>query len=163
MPNTADTVSRNGDIVRSLVVPLAGIHLLVPNTAVAEVVGYREPTPIVGAAQWMLGKVDWRGLGVPLFAFEVFTGLALEPPGGAQRMVIFNTLRGNPKLPFVAVASQGIPRSIRVTPGSIQQFAPAHEGGIACRLGVGEVSLAIPDLDAIEDALAQGGVSVTRA
>jgi chemosensory pili system protein ChpC len=162
MPNTAETVSRDTDAVRALVIPLAGIQLVVPNTAIAEVVAYREPTPIPGAAQWMPGKVEWRGLSVPLFAFEVFAGLLPEPPGGSQRLVLFNTLNGNAKLPFVAVASQGIPRSLRITPGSIQQSAPADEPGIACRLGLAEASLAIPDLDAIEHALAQGGVSVTR-
>lgn len=162
MPNTAETVSRDTDVVRALVVPLAGIQLVVPNTAIAEVVAYREPSPIPAAAQWMPGKVQWRGLSVPLVAFEVFAGLSEQPPEGAQRLVIFNTLNGNERLPFVAVASQGIPRSLRITSGSVQQSAPAAEPGIACRLGIGEVSLAIPDLDAIEHALAQGGVSVTR-
>lgn len=161
MASTANSAAQE-EAVRSLVVPLAGIHLLVPNIAVAEVVAYREPTPIAGAAPWMMGLVEWRGLKIPLLAFEVFAGLAAEPSPGARRLVIFNTLRGNDKLPFVAVASQGIPRSVRVSQGSVQQSALAAEPGVICRLGVGEVSLAIPDLDAIEDALAQGGLAVIR-
>lgn len=162
MSNTAEHVSKDQDAVRSLVVPLAGIHLLVPNIAVAEVVAYREPLPTPNAAPWMAGMVQWRGLKVPLVAFEVFVGLASTRLSNARRLVIFNTLRGNEKLPFIAVASQGIPRSVRVTQGSVQQTAPAVEPGLACRLGVGEVSLAIPDIDALEDALAQGGIVVSR-
>jgi chemosensory pili system protein ChpC len=162
MANTAEHVSKDQDVVRSFVVPLAGIHLLVPNIAVAEVVAYREPMPMPNAAPWMAGMVQWRGLQIPLLTFEVFAGLASAPPAQARRLVIFNTLRGNAKLPFIAVASQGIPRSVRVSQGSVQQAAPAAEPGLACRLGVGEVSLAIPDIDAMEDALAQGGVVVVR-
>lgn len=162
MANSAQNTAQDQEAVRSLVVPLAGIHLLVPDIAVAEVVAYREPVPIPGAAPWMMGLVEWRGLRIPLLAFEVLAGTATEPVPGARRLVIFNTLRGNEKLPFVAVASQGIPRSVRVSRGSVQQSALAAEPGIICRLGVGEVSLAIPDLDAIEDALAQGGLAVIR-
>jgi len=162
MAKTAKNSERDEGAVRALVVPLAGINLLVPNTVVAEVIPYGEPAPLPEAVPWMAGMVQWRGLKVPLFAFEVFVGLASEPPAGANRLVIINTLRGNERLPFIAVASQGIPRALRVSEQAVQQSAPAPEPGLAYRLAVDEVALAIPELDAIEDALIQGGITVER-
>jgi len=161
MAESANTAPKSEEVVRALVVPLADTNLLVPNTAIAEVVAYSEPQPLPDAPTWVLGMLRWRGLTIPLVSFERFTGAEKSAPD-PKRIVILNTLNGNKRLPFVAVASQAIPRSMRFSRSLVQKTDDSATDGVSLGLETKELDLAIPDLDAIEAALSQRGLTVVE-
>ena len=40
-------------------------NLLLPNTAIAEIVRYAALQPVDNAPEWLLGTMRWRGLRIP--------------------------------------------------------------------------------------------------
>ena len=58
------------EIVRSQIITLNGFNLVLPNTCIAEVINYIEPTPVEDAPEWFLGNILWRGITIPIVSFE---------------------------------------------------------------------------------------------
>ena len=56
--------------IRCMILPLASINLVVPNSAVAEIIGYSEPKKLADCSDWFGGVVLWRGVFVPVVAVE---------------------------------------------------------------------------------------------
>lgn len=106
--------------IRCLSLPLENTELLVPGSVVAEVIPYLSHTPIELDTPWMFGRIPWRGLSLPLVSFEVAAGLASRPTIG-RRVAIFNTIGGNPALPFYALFIQAVPRLIQLDPQILKE------------------------------------------
>lgn len=154
--NLADTV------IRCLVVPLEGVSLMIPNVLVSEVAPFQAPTPM-NAPDWVLGRIQWRGLIVPLVSFEQLLGLPGGRPGRTSRAIVLNTLNGDTRMPFIAVLSRGIPRMQSITSDGLPASAEAGAEGILCRFDYNGETMMIPDLDRIEQMLLHGGFVVGRA
>jgi len=137
--------------VHCLLLPLGERPALLPNAAVAEVVGYYEPEPLSDAPDWLLGMVSWRDQRIPLISLEAASGGDTAAPRAVSRIAVLNTLSGNPRLPYIAVLTQAIPQLRLINDDNIK----AHEGAasqasVAAVVEVnGEVML-VPDLDDLE-------------
>ncbi len=138
--------------IRCVLVPVGNLRMLLPNATIAEVVTYSAPEPLAGAPDWMLGRIDWRGWRVPLVSF---TQLAGAPDGDAalsMRVAVLKALGGDPKLPFIAVLTQGFPR---LTTLNAELILPTHDGselppGVRAHVLVRDDVAVIPDLEWIE-------------
>ncbi|HFQ13985.1 MAG TPA: chemotaxis protein CheW [Gammaproteobacteria bacterium] len=144
---------RSKDTLHCLLLPLQDSRMLLPNTAVAEVIGYSLPQPQDGAPDWFLGYIDWRDIRVPLLSFEIFTGEGGQV-AGAKRIAVLNTLNGNPRLPYLAIPLQGIPQLRLVTEAALADArTDADTEGIAARIELGDERVLVPDLDWLEQRL----------
>lgn len=145
-----ETASR----IHSLLLPLDGDRLLVPNTAVAEIVAYREPEAADGGPEWFLGWLEWRGQRLPVVAFEKFIGGDAPNVGHRARMAIFNRLDPNAEPRFYGLLLQGLPRLVQATEETVSgDDAAKVPQGVRCHVMVGGEPASIPDLDALEAAL----------
>ena len=141
--------------IRCVLVPVGNLRLLLPNATVAEVITQTKPEPVADAPQWLLGRIAWRGWRVPLVSF---TKLAETEEGDADlsvRVAVLKALGGNPKLPFIAVLTQGFPRLITL---NAELIIPTHDGsalpsGVRAKVLVRDVVAMIPDLEWIETEL----------
>lgn len=141
--------------IRCVLVPIGDLRLLLPNANIAEVITLSTPEPLAGAPDWMLGRIQWRGWRVPLVSF---TKLAGTEPGDADlsvRVAVLKALGGNPKLPFIAVLTQGFPR---LTTLNAELIIPTHDGkplppGVRAHVLVRDDVAMIPDLEWIEATL----------
>lgn len=151
-----------GLAVRSLIVPLSGMALILPNTAVAEVADYRAPEPIKSAPAWLLGMMQWRGRSVPLLAFEQMVGASAGAGGVHARAIVCNTLNGNMTLPFIALMAQGIPRLTEVKAEVLEptEGDEQEQEAVAAWVRFSGLEAVIPDLDAIERMLVRQGIKV---
>lgn len=147
------------DAVRCLSIPLSGGQLLVPHTAVAEVTGFEPPAPVPNAPAWLSGMLRWRGIDVPVIAYERLLENAADGYR-PERIVVLNTLNGNPKLPFVAVLVSGIPRLIVAEQAGIEEVEPLQDEPPALlrRVKMAEGEFIIPDLDALEQMVLRLGL-----
>lgn len=148
----AVTDQQTSDTVHCLQIPMYEESVLLPNAAVAEVIGYMEPEPLPDAPDWFLGKITWREHKVPLISFEMVSGG--QNPGTLQgvRIAVLNTLQGNTRLPYIAIVTQGIPslklvREQQISPD--QRDASARQS-IAGFVQLEGVSLVVPDIDDLE-------------
>jgi chemosensory pili system protein ChpC len=139
-----------------LLVPLADRTLLLPNVAVAELIPYRAPQISEGMPAWFLGQIAWRDLRLPLLSFEAASGgQALTGPGA--RVAVINALGERPKVKFIALLVQGIPRSVKVDADLLRADVPLAPLELDAVL-LGEDVLKVPDLVGLEQKLADAGL-----
>jgi chemosensory pili system protein ChpC len=107
--------------VASLLIPMNGNHLLIPNVTVAEIVPVSQVTPVLRSPDWYLGNCRWREQTVPLLAYEVLNGDEKPFVNARSRFAVLNTTGQDDSLPFIAVLTQGLPRLARVTHDEISK------------------------------------------
>ena len=56
--------------IRCMQMPLNNWQLLLPNSAVAEIIGYTTPESANQGSGWYDGKISWRGVLVPVVSLE---------------------------------------------------------------------------------------------
>lgn len=147
--------------VASQMIPLEGEYLLLPNTAVAEIIGHTKadalPDTIKDTPDWLIGMLAWRGVSVPLLSFEALMGGTLVEAGTRARIAIVNGIGEQTMVPFFAVATQGIPRLVQVDNERISTVEDDAEANPAAHCHVvvdGEVAM-IPNIEHIEARLAE--------
>lgn len=138
--------------IRGVLIPISGGRLLLPNATVAEVITLSTPEPIDNAPDWLLGRITWRGWRLPLLSFSTMAGLVQREGELNSRVAILKALGGNPRMPFLAVVTQGFPR---LTTLSAEIIVPVDDGqelppGTRDRVMVRDDEALIPDLEAIE-------------
>lgn len=137
--------------IRCLVIPLHQRRLLLPNAAVAELIGYREPEPFVNVEPWLLGEVSWHRRSIPVVDFELLTGGPSRTGSVRQRIIV--CYAGDPGLawPLVGFIAQGIPRLLRVRGEVIEDASrPLQtDSPVTMTLRIDGESYTVPDVDGI--------------
>ncbi len=141
--------------LRTQLIPIAGDDLILPNTAIAEVIFYRAPEPVAGAPEWLLGRLNWRDRSIALLSFELACGSTRPLPDARAKIVVINTISGNLGINFFAIVTQGLPQLLLVDEGKIAPVAHETQSCplILSRAIVNGKPAIIPDLDAIESML----------
>jgi chemosensory pili system protein ChpC len=145
----ADSLPRD---IRGVMIPVTGARLLLPNATVAEVVAYAAPEKIPAAPAWLLGRLTWRGWSLPLFSFTALCGDAAPESVADAKVAVLKALGGNPKLPFVAMLTQGFPRLTTILPDTLvaADGDAARPAGVRAHVLMRSDHAIIPDLNAIE-------------
>ncbi len=148
---------RNGgrSSLTGLLLPLSGRSLVLPNVAVAELIGYRPGMQVLEGFDWHLGWIDWRNQRLPLISFEAACGGSTQV-GERARIVVLNSL-GDSRLRFMALLVQGIPRSCKLDSQLNYVDVPLAPLELAA-VQVGELVARVPDLVALERLLLEAGV-----
>ena len=144
-------VNKAVDLI-TMLLPVAGKNLLLPNVAVAEIIQLGELAKPSNHAAGILGTCCWRGTRIPVLAFDM---LNQEPSSevdfGFHAAVINGAAEA---LPFYAIATQAPPRMMRVNHKEISESAGASPGPAELMIvdTCGETAT-IPDLEYIEKQL----------
>ena len=150
-------MSDSTNIIRGVLIQVAEARLLLPNATIAEVLSYADPEPVADAPDWLLGRMRWRGWQLPLVSFSRFSGIAEDRGGLGSKVIVLKALGGDAKHPFFALLTQGFPRLVTVTEGSLvsdSDDAGVPEGVLA-RVRLNEDDALLPDLTAIEEKIAE--------
>ncbi|MEO5702859.1 MAG: chemotaxis protein CheW [Gammaproteobacteria bacterium] len=141
--------------VRSQVIPIEGDNLILPNTAIAEVIFYAEPEFMDDAPAWILGRLSWRDHSIALVSFELACGQTKPVPGPRAKIVVLNAISGNAEINFFALATQGLPQLILIDESKIAPIPNETETSqlILSRVIVNGEPAIIPNLDALESML----------
>lgn len=140
--------------IRGVMLPVTGGRVLVPNTTMAEVITYAQPTAVADAPPWLLGRLAWRGWGLPVLAFSVLAGVAEHEPAENTRVAILKALSGHARLPYFGVLCQGFPRLTLISEATLVPDDASSGGvlaGVREQVRVHDEAAWIPDLGAIED------------
>ena len=138
--------------IRCVLVPVGNLRLLLPNATIAEVISQSKPEPVADAPDWLLGRIAWRGWRVPLVSFTKLAGTEEGDAELSVRVAVLKALGGNPRLPFIAVLTQGFPR---LTTLNAELIIPTHDGsalppGVRAHVLVRDDVAMIPDLEWLE-------------
>lgn len=147
------------ETLNSLIVPLREQSLLLPNVAVAELVGFRLSQAANQGPDWFLGWTLWRDQQVPMVDLDLLMGDAADVPEVQPRTLILNAIGGTPGVHFIALRVWGIPRSRKLQRADVTATASATEWTLQqVSLSDEPEDLLIPDLQALEQALDQAGL-----
>lgn len=143
--------------IRGVMIAIANGSLLLPNASVAEVITYSPPVTYEDVPPWVLGRLVWRGWQLPMFSFSTLVGLVDSETTDGAKIAVIKALNGNPKLPFMAMLTQGFPRLTTITPDTLEMSEQAEQpnDGIQSIVTVNEEIAYIPDLDRIETLLCE--------
>ena len=147
----------NSDEIRGVMIQVGDDRLLLPNATVAEVLAKVPVEPVEDAPDWLPGRIDWHGWQVPLVKFATLAGLQEDAAGRGNRVIVLKALGGDEALPYFGLLTASFPQLVSVPRDSL--LADASEDdlprGIQMRVLLGEQSALLPDLDAIEAAVAE--------
>jgi chemosensory pili system protein ChpC len=136
--------------IRCMQLPLVNMSLLLPNSTVAEIIGYVEPEAGTQGFDWYNGKVSWRGVMVPVISLEKMCQSEFLEPGPRTRIAVVYNLNGDPGMPYFGIILQDIPRAY------LAEKDHLIDGNVSadCKYLVTQADamidqLYIPDLDAI--------------
>lgn len=153
----SDDVEKSSE-VRGLLLPLSDRSLLIPNVLIAEVVEtIRHVEPVHDAPSWLLGVISWRELKLPLISFES----AETSYSGKYRIsyiAVINAIGGRENCKFLAVALRGLPSAIKIDDQIDYDLSVQPEGLELSAVKLGQVQARIPDLQGLENKLAELGL-----
>ncbi len=136
--------------VRCMLLPLRSLNLLVPNSAVAEIIGYSTPRALPDSSDWFPGVVLWRGDYIPVVAVEQMCGVDVAQVGPRARIAIIYNPEKDPEVPYLGIHMQDIPRAYlaeaeTMVSGSDEDLSPY----LLSRVDDEQLARVIPDLDRI--------------
>lgn len=147
MLQTQPTVTQ----ISTLLIPVNGKHLVLPNVSVAEIIPYRDPVVGEDVPNWYLGRFTWRSTDVPLVSFEAINDEPFASRNRNRRIAILNNITGNPTLPFCGIVTEGLPRLMRLMAEEIAQDPDAAPGPAeTARVLVNGERAAIPNVAFIQ-------------
>lgn len=134
--------------IRSVMVPVTGVDLLLPNATVAEMIAYAEPDPIPEAVDWVLGTILWHGWQVPVISFSGLIEESEKEDLKGARLCILKTLINSDRMPYMALVTQGHPRLVTITRDNFEQVpTESNPIAVAGRAQVEGRDAVVPDLD----------------
>jgi chemosensory pili system protein ChpC len=142
----------NSQTLTCVMIPVSRRQLILPNVSIAEVVDYASNDAGTGAPDWLAGRLEWRGLNLPVISYDAANGGTLSVPGENRgRIVVLNTISdNNKKLRFMALITQGIPSQVRITEDQVKRLDGESGPADLMQVEVDGEAAWIPNLDYLE-------------
>jgi len=142
----------NSQTLSCVMIPVTRRQLLLPNVSIAEVVDYASNDAGTGAPDWLAGRLEWRGLNLPVISYDAANGGTLSVPGENRgRIVVLNSIGdSNKKLRFMALITQGIPSQVRITEDQVKRLDGENGPADLMQVEVDGETAWIPNLDYLE-------------
>ncbi len=133
-----------------MLLPLTTLNLLIPNSAVAEIIGYSTPRQLDNCSDWFPGVVLWRGVYVPVVAVEQMCHLGTAQVGPRARIAIIYNPEKDPDLPYLGIHMQDIPRAYLAEADNMESGGDdGLNEYLITRVDDEQLKRVIPDIDKI--------------
>lgn len=107
--------------IRGVLISVTGGKLMLPNATVAEVITYSNPEPVSDAPAWLLGRVRWRGWGLPIVSYSRMVGWSMETASLGAKVAVLKGVGNHAKMPYFAILTQGFPRLITIAENELHE------------------------------------------
>lgn len=124
----SSTLTVNESELATLLLPVCGKQLVLPNVTVAEIIPYTDPQTEDDMPSWFLGRFSWRDISVPLVSFETINEEVFTQQTQSRRIAVLNGVVDSERLPFCGIVTQGAPRLMRVLPDEVANHDYGHIG-----------------------------------
>ena len=139
--------------IRCMQLPLLNMHLLLPNSAVAEIIGYNIPENDVQQSGWFHGNIEWRGVMVPVISLEQLCERESTGPGARTRIAVVYNPAIDANLPYIGLILQDIPRAYLAEEERLMEGIAPGCKYLLSQLDMMTEQQCIPNLDAIADVI----------
>lgn len=134
----------------TLLLPVYGQQLVLPNVTVAEIIPYVAPILEEDVPGWYLGSFSWRNISVPLVSFEAINAEPFTSENKFRRIAVLNGIVDSERLPFCGIVTQGVPRLMRVMADEVAIDGEVAGPAELSRVLVNGESAVIPNVDYIQ-------------
>jgi len=134
--------------IRSILAPLAKGHVLLPNSAVAELLNFTSPEPFKQGPSWLLGEMVWRGWQVPVISYErlIHRGDS-NTISSKARILIVKTLGESTQLNYIGLVVQGLPKLKKITADKLIEASDAEvPDSVFSEITIDDITAYIPEL-----------------
>ena len=153
---------QKNQLVKSIILTLKNELVVVPNSAVAEIISVQDVHEVENTPQWMLGKARWRGVELPVVSYEAAGGDNAQAVNiNTQVAVMYSASeRGGDndnKFPYIGLAMHGVPHVSTFSRDQIKtdEHASSDHPMIAQKVRINGAAAGILDIYAIEEMLQQ--------
>ena len=152
-------MSNESTVIHSQLIATQSRSLLLPNTAIAEIVRYAAPQPADHAPVWMLGTMVWRGLRIPVVSYERASGEAVTEYDSHARIAVLNGVHSGAALQFYAIVIRNNPRLLKILRDDVRKESGGDREKFQLQqVIVNDISAIIPDLAALELLICSAGI-----
>ncbi len=137
--------------IRTILAPLKDGHVLLPNSAVAEILEYTRPQPFNQAPAWLLGELAWHGWQVPIICYEqLINGGDRTGVTSKTRILIIKTLGESTQLNYIGLILQGLPRLKKITVDSLRETQTEElSNTVFSEVNIDDLQAVIPELGSL--------------
>ena len=96
--------------IRTILAPLTNSYVMLPNSAVGEILEYTSPEPFKQGPAWLLGEIAWNGWQVPVINYERMLKGSRTKVTSKSRILIVKTLGESTQVNYIGLVIQGLPR-----------------------------------------------------
>lgn len=153
--STAEAVANEANELSCVLIPTPGAQLLLPNVCIAEIMPWRRIKVLLDGPSWCMGHVGWRGQTVPVVHYASFADEGRAVPTSARCLVVMNRARNDSGPAFYALAAVGLPRMLQLLEDDLQNSDENLGVADVMQVQVGTEEATIPNLEFIEDRLAE--------
>jgi chemosensory pili system protein ChpC len=141
--------------VHTLLISMEYGSLMVPSVMVAEVLPVQVIFDVDNPRRWVLGRIHWRGLSIPVISFERLVCDLRPTRDSYSRVVVFYPLPGHRHDDYFGVLTTADPRSMLVGEELVTCALPDTVTGryISSAVEVRGQVATIPDVDALATAI----------
>lgn len=148
-------------IVKGLLLPMKTSNVIVPNTAIAEIVSVEHVLPVNDAPPWMLGYLSWRRRSVPLISFDAVQQGEPDFLTSRSKIAVLYSISEDSTFPYMALLMQRAPKVINISEDNIKQAGADQNSGniklVVQNVVVNDLPADILDLKAVEATFKQAG------
>jgi chemosensory pili system protein ChpC len=142
--------------IRCMQLPLVGMQMLLPNAAVAEIIGYDRAAIANATNPPVMGRIPWRGVLVPVVSIEALCQQQVQEPGNRSRIAIVYHPDGDEAIPYLGILLQDIPRAYLAESPRLEGKGEVVECPyLSFRIEEMVDDYYVPDIDAIFEAVRQ--------
>ena len=154
---------QNNQYIKSIILTLKNELVVVPNSAVAEIISVQDVREVDDSPQWMLGKARWRGVELPVVSYEAAGGDNAQAVNiNTQVAVMYSVSEDSEhiKYPYIGLAMHGVPHVSTFSRDQIKtdEQASSEHPMVAQKVRINGAAAGILDLYAIEEMLEQASV-----
>ena len=157
MNQAAEQTDLLPDRVSCLVAALADRQVLLPITAVAEVINTVTMPESGNDKTDLYGWISWRNQRVPLISLESAMGGQRPQLKLENRMAVLNAVGEAAGMGFYAILLQSLPRPVQVNADIMREEKATSAKLVLAEATVGEDRVTVPDLLAIEKLVSELG------
>ena len=145
-------MSQPADQIKCVLLAVNEDRIVLPNSAIAEIVPIRNIINVANKPGWMLGYLDWRGNSVPLVSFEALGGVRMPSlASGEVKAAVVYAIGGDKDFPFMSFLVQGAPQVVNVIESDIiENKEEIHHPAIEQKVLVKGEMASILDLEKLE-------------
>jgi len=106
--------------IRSILLPITSGALLLPHSALVEIISERDIRPVDNTPDWLLGEIEWANEVLPVLSFDAAISSKAASMSRRSRLIVLAFLSEHDQYKYLAIRATGVPRLAQLKPDSLK-------------------------------------------